>query len=149
MPLVVDQINDMINAGVPIEQINKFKEDKILEMKQGNIPLEIIKKQFDVKSYDRKDIKEYWQSITQEVEKDINYSRIEDVDEGGDVGATVDKIEKFLLGNDERYQFKPYFERALGNSGLNKIIKYHSDGQWGYEVDKPEPEGTGFLERLN
>jgi len=148
MPLVVDQINDMINAGVPIEQINKFKEDKILEMKQGNIPLEIIKEQFDVKSYDRKDIKEYWQSITQEVEKDINYSRIKDVDEGGDVSATVDKIEKFLLGNDERYQFKPYFERALGNSGLNKIIKYHSDGQWGYEVDKPEPEGTGFLEKL-
>ena len=30
MPLVVDQINDMINAGVPIEQINKFKEDKLI-----------------------------------------------------------------------------------------------------------------------
>ena len=32
MPLVVDQINDMIKAGVPVPEINKFKENKILEM---------------------------------------------------------------------------------------------------------------------
>ena len=26
MPVIVDQINDMIKAGVPVDQINKFKD---------------------------------------------------------------------------------------------------------------------------
>ena len=60
----------------------------------------------------------------------------------------AERIEKFLLGDDQRYQFLPYVERALGNSGTNKILKYHSNGEWGFEVDLPEPEGTGFLEKL-
>jgi len=147
MPLVVDQINDMIKAGVPIDQVNKFKEDKLLEMKQGNVPLKIISEQFGQKEVDRTDIQKFWQSIYTEVEKDVGYGRILDVDQIPDDNAP-DRIQKFLLGNDERYQFKPSFERALGNSGLNKMIKYHSDGQWGYKVDQPLPEGTGFLEKL-
>ena len=147
MPLVVDQINDMIKAGVPIDQVNKFKEDKLLEMKQGNVPLKIISEQFGQKEVNRTDIQKFWKSISTEVENDVGYGRILDYDQVPDDNAP-DKIQKFLLGNDERYQFKPYIERALGNSGLNKIIKYHSDGQWGYEVDQPLPEGTGFLEKI-
>ena len=30
MPVIVDQINDMIKAGVPVDQINKFKENRDL-----------------------------------------------------------------------------------------------------------------------
>lgn len=147
MPLVSDQINDMINAGVPVDQINKFKQDKLLEMKQGGIPLNIIQEQFNVKKYDRKQIQDFWSSISKQVEEDVGYKRMVDDDQVPDDNAH-DKIQKFLLGNDERYQFKPYFERALGNSGLNKMIKYHTDGQWGYQVDQPLPDGTGFLEKL-
>ena len=154
MPLVVDQINDMISAGVPLEKITEFKENKILEMKQADIPVEKITQAFGDIKYNRTDIKKYWQSISKEVEKDvkpdenIDYSRISDVDEDVEVGATADKIEKFLFGTDERYQFKPYFERAIGSSGINKIIKYHSGGGLGFETEQPEPDGTGFLEKL-
>jgi len=42
MPVIVDQINDMIKAGVPVDQINKFKENKVLEMRQADIPPEKI-----------------------------------------------------------------------------------------------------------
>ena len=46
MPLVVDQINDMISAGVPLEKITEFKENKILEMNQADIPIEKITEAF-------------------------------------------------------------------------------------------------------
>ncbi len=147
MPLVADQINDMIKAGVPVDQINKFKQDKLLEMKQGDIPLNIIQEQFNIKKYDRKQIQDFWSSISKQVEEDVGYPEIVDYDQVPDDNAH-DRIQKFLLGNDERYQFKPFFERALGNSGLNKIINYHTDGQWGYQVDQPLPGGTGFFEKL-
>jgi hypothetical protein len=147
MPVIVDQINDMIKAGVPVDQINKFKENKILEMRQADIPPEKISEAFGAVPYNRKDIREYWKSISKEVEKDVGYPNISDEMEIPDDNA-ADRIEKFLLGNDERYQLKPYVERAIGNSGLNKIIKYHSKGEWGFQYDLPEPEGTGFLEKL-
>lgn len=147
MPLVVDQINDMISAGVPVEKINEFKTSKILEMKQSGIPEEKISEAFNIKTYNRDKIKNYWQSISKEVENDINYPSILTEDQTPDDNA-ADRIQKFLLGSDERYQFKPYLERALGNSGLNKIIKYHSNGEWGYDVGTPQPEGTGFLEKV-
>ena len=147
MPVIVDQINDMIKAGVPVDQINKFKENKVLEMRQADIPPEKISEAFGAVPYNREDIREYWKSISKEVEKDVGYPEILTEDEISNDNAG-DRIEKFLLGNDERYQFKPYFEKAIGNSGINKIIKYHSKGEWGFDVDKPEPEGTGFLEKL-
>jgi hypothetical protein len=147
MPVIVDQINDMINAGVPIDQINKFKENKILEMRQSDIPPEKISEAFGAVPYNREDIREYWKSISKEVEKDVGYPNISNEMEIPDDNA-ADRIEKFLFGNDERYQFKPYFEKAIGNSGINKIIKYHSEGEWGFQYDLPEPEGTGFLEKL-
>ena len=147
MTLIVDQINDMIKAGVPVPEINKFKENKILEMRQADIPAEKISETFGAVPYDRKEIKDYWQSLTKEVEKDINYPAILTEDQIPDDNA-ADRIQKFLLGTDERYQFKPYFERAIGNSGMNKIIKYHSDGEWGFQYDLPQPDGTGFLEKL-
>ena len=147
MPLVVDQINDMIKAGVPVPEINKFKENKILEMRQADIPPEKISEAFGAVPYDRKEIKDYWQSITKEIEKDIGYPSILTEDETPDDNA-LDRIQKFLLGSDERYQFKPFFERGIGNSGTNKIIKYHSDGKWGFQYDLPQLEGTGFLEKL-
>ncbi len=147
MTLIVDQINDMIKAGVPVPEINKFKENKILEMRQADIPAEKIFETFGAVPYDRKEIKDYWQSITKEVEKDVGYPAILTEDQIPDDNA-ADRIQKFLLGTDERYQFKPYFERAIGNSGMNKIIKYHSDGEWGFQYDLPQPEGTGFLEKL-
>ena len=147
MPVIVDQINDMIKAGVPVDQINKFKENKVLEMRQADIPPEKISEAFGAVPYNREDIREYWKSISKEVEKDVGYPEILTEDEISNDNAG-DRIEKFLLGNDERYQFKPYFEKAIGNSGINKIIKYHSEGKWGFEVDQPQPEGTGFLEKL-
>jgi hypothetical protein len=147
MTLIVDQINDMIKAGVPVPEINKFKENKILEMRQADIPAEKISETFGAVPYDRKEIKDYWQSITKEVEKDVGYPAILTEDQIPDDNA-ADRIQKFLLGTDERYQFKPYFERAIGNSGMNKIIKYHSDGEWGFQYDLPQPDGTGFLEKL-
>ena len=147
MPVIVDQINDMIQSGVPIDQINKFKENKILEMRQSDIPPEKISEAFGAVPYNREDIKEYWKSISKEVEKDVGYPEILTEDQIPDDNA-ADRIEKFLFGSDERYQFKPYFEKAIGNSGINKIIKYHSEGKWGFEVDQPQPEGTGFLEKL-
>lgn len=147
MTLIVDQINDMIKAGVPVPEINKFKENKILEMRQADIPAEKISETFGAVPYDRKEIKDYWQSLTKEVEKDVGYPAILTEDQIPDDNA-ADRIQKFLLGTDERYQFKPYFERAIGNSGMNKIIKYHSDGEWGFQYDLPQPDGTGFLEKL-
>ena len=147
MPVIVNQINDMIKAGVPVDQINKFKENKVLEMRQADIPPEKISEAFGAVPYNREDIREYWKSISKEVEKDVGYPEILTEDEISNDNAG-DRIEKFLLGNDERYQFKPYFEKAIGNSGINKIIKYHSKGEWGFDVDKPEPEGTGVLEKL-
>jgi len=147
MTLIVDQINDMIKAGVPVPEINKFKENKILEMRQADIPAEKISETFGAVPYDRKEIKDYWQSIAKEVEKDVGYPSILTEDQIPNDNA-ADRIQKFLLGTDERYQFKPYFERAIGNSGMNKIIKYHSDGEWGFQYDLPQPEGTGFLEKL-
>jgi len=147
MPLVVDQINDMIKAGVPLDQINKFKEDKLLEMKQADIPINVISEAFGKQEIDKTKIQTFWQEISKQVEQDVGYPEIQTEEQMPNDNA-ADRIQKFLLGNDERYQFKPYIERALGNSGLNKIIKYHSDGQWGYEVDAPLPEGTGFLEKL-
>ena len=147
MPVIVDQINDMIKAGVPVDQINKFKENKVLELRQADIPPEKISEAFGAVPYNREDIREYWKSISKEVEKDVGYPEILTEDEISNDNAG-DRIEKFLLGNDERYQFKPYFEKAIGNSGINKIIKYHSKGEWGFDVDKPEPKGTGFLEKL-
>jgi hypothetical protein len=146
MPLIVDQINDMISAGVPTEKINQFKENKILEMKQADVPAEKINEAFGGVKYDRKDIKKYWDSIAKETKKEIDLPIISDDEISNDNAAN--RIEKFMFGTDERYQFKPYVEKALGSSGLNKIIKYHSGGGWGYEVDVPEPEGTGFLEKL-
>ena len=154
MPLVVDQINDMISAGVPLEKITEFKENKILEMNQADIPIEKITEAFGQKKYDRTDIKNYWKSISEEVKKDVNpadkvdFSQITSIDDIPKEVNAADRIEKFLFGTDERYQFKPYFEKALGNSGVNKIIKYHSGGGLGYEVDAPAPDGTGFLEKL-
>ena len=112
MPLVADQINDMIKAGVPVDQINKFKQDKLLEMKQGDIPLNIIQEQFNIKKYDRKQIQDFWSSISKQVEEDVGYPEIVDYDQVPDDNAH-DRIQKFLLGNDERYQFKPFFERAF------------------------------------
>ena len=147
MTLIVDQINDMIKAGVPVPEINKFKENKILEMRQADIPAEKISETFGAVPYDRKEIKDYWQSIAKEVEKDVGYPSILTEDQIPNNNA-ADRIQKFLLGTDERYQFKPYFERAIGNSGMNKIIKYHSDGEWGFQYDLPQPDGTGFLEKL-
>lgn len=147
MTLIVDQINDMIKAGVPVPEINKFKENKILEMRQADIPAEKISETFGAVPYDRKEIKDYWQSIAKEVEKDVGYPSILTEDQIPNDNA-ADRIQKFLLGTDERYQFKPYFERAIGNSGMNKIIKYHSDGEWGFQYDLPQPDGTGFLEKL-
>jgi len=154
MPVIVDQINDMIKAGVPIQEINNFKENKILEMKQADIPVEKITETFGDVKYDRTDIKNYWKSISEEVKKDINpadevdFSQIKSIEDIPKEVNAADRIEKFLFGTDDRYQFKPYFKKALGNSGLNKIIKYHSGGGWGYEVDVPQPEGTGFLEKV-
>ncbi len=152
MPLVVDQINDMISAGVPLEKITEFKENKILEMQQADIPIEKITEAFGSKKYDRTDIQNYWKSISKKVKKEVNpadkvdFSQIKSIDDIPKEVNAADRIEKYLFGTDERYQFKPYMEKALGNSGLNKIIKYHSGGGWGYEVDAPVPDGTGFLE---
>ena len=154
MPLVVDQINDMISAGVPLEKITEFKENKILEMQQADIPVEKITEAFGSKKYDRTDIQNYWKSISEEVKKEVNpadkvdFSQIKSIDDIPKEVNAADRIEKYLFGTDERYQFKPYMEKALGNSGLNKIIKYHSGGGLGYEVDAPVPDGTGFLEKL-
>jgi hypothetical protein len=154
MPLVVDQINDMISAGVPLEKITEFKENKILEMQQADIPIEKITEAFGSKKYDRTDIQNYWKSISEEVKKEVNpadkvdFSQIKSIDDIPKEVNAADRIEKYLFGTDERYQFKPYMKKALGNAGLNKIIKYHSGGGLGYEVDAPVPDGTGFLEKL-
>ena len=154
MPVIVDQINDMVKAGVPVDQINKFKEEKILEMRQADIPPETIYETFGSTKYTKDEIRKYWQSISKQVEQDVNpadqvdFSQIKSYEDIPKEVNAADRIQKFLLGTDERYQFKPYFEKAIGNSGLNKIIKYHSEGEWGFEVDAPEPEGTGFLEKL-
>ncbi len=154
MPVIVDQINDMVKAGVPVDQINKFKEEKILEMRQADIPPEKIYETFGSTKYTKDEIRKYWQSISKEVEQDVNpadqvdFSQMKSYEDIPKEVNAADRIQKFLLGTDERYQFKPYFEKAIGNSGLNKIIKYHSEGEWGFEVDAPEPEGTGFLEKL-
>ena len=69
--------------------------------------------------------------FSEEVKKDVNpadkvdFSQITSIDDIPKEVNAADRIEKFLFGTDERYQFKPYFEKALGNSGVNKIIKYN------------------------
>ena len=119
MPLVVDQINDMISAGVPLEKITEFKENKILEMQQADIPVEKITEAFGSKKYDRTDIQNYWKSISEEVKKDINpvdkvdFSQIKSIDDIPKEVNAADRIEKYLFGTDERYQFKPYMEKSL------------------------------------
>ena len=151
MTTLSETIKDMVNANVPPEKINEWSQNKINEMIEAEVPAEKITEAFGAVKYDRTEIKNYWKNIStdieKDIEKDIGYARITDDMDVPDDNAG-EKIQTFLLGDDKRYQFKPYFERAVGNSGINKIIKYHSDGQFGFEVDQPEPEGTGFLEKL-
>ena len=109
MPLVVDQINDMISAGVPLEKITEFKENKILEMQQADIPVEKITEAFGSKKYDRTDIQNYWKSISEEVKKEVNpadkvdFSQIKSIDDIPMEVNYADRIEKYLFGTDERY----------------------------------------------
>ena len=151
MTTLSETIKDMVDANVPPEKINEWSQNKINEMIEAEVPAEKITEAFGAVKYDRTEIKNYWKNIStdieKDIEKDIGYARITDDMDVPDDNAG-EKIQTFLLGDDKRYQFKPYFERAVGNSGINKIIKYHSDGQFGFEVDQPEPEGTGFLEKL-
>ena len=154
MTTISEQIKDLTAAGVSTEEINKWSQEKVLDMVGAGVPPEKISEAFGVVPFDRKNEKNYWKSISQEVENDIkkfdniDFSKMESIEDIPKEVNAAERIEKFLLGSDQRYQFLPYVERALGNSGTNKIIKYHSNGEWGFEVDLPEPEGTGFLEKL-
>ena len=148
MTVISSQINDMVSANVPPEKINEWSQTKAKELIEAGVKPEKITEAFGVVPFDRKNEKKYWQSISSEIEKDIDFSKMESVDDIPKEVNALDRIQKFLLGDDERYQFKPYFEKAIGSSGVNKIIQYHSEGEWGYDWNLPEPEGTGFLEKL-
>jgi len=154
MTTISEQIKDLTAAGVSTKEINKWSQEKVLDMVGAGVPPEKISEAFGVVPFDRKNEKNYWKSISQEVENDIkkfddiDFSKMENIEDIPKEVNAAERIKKFLLGSDQRYQFLPYIERALGNSGTNKIIKYHSNGEWGFEVDLPEPEGTGFLEKL-
>ncbi len=118
-------IKDMVDANVPPEKINEWSQNKINEMIEAEVPAEKITEAFGAVKYDRTEIKNYWKNIStdieKDIEKDIGYARITDDMDVPDDNAG-DKIQTFLLGDDKRYQFKPYFERAVGNSGINKTI---------------------------
>ena len=148
MTVISSQIKDMVSANVPPEKINEWSQTKAKELIEAGVKPEKITEAFGVVPFDRKNEKKYWQSISSEIEKDIDFSKMESVDDIPKEVNALDRIQKFLLGDDERYQFKPYFEKAIGSSGVNKIIQYHSEGEWGYDWNLPEPEGTGFLEKL-
>ena len=141
MPTIVDQINDMQKAGVPSKEIENFKNNTLQEMQKAGVPTDVISKEFGTEPYDRSDIKSFWQKISSNLENEFKERRVRREEAG-------DKIEEWLLGSDRDYQFTPYLKRGIGNSGINKIIRYHSGGEYGLETNFPEIEGTGFLEKL-
>jgi len=154
MTTISEQIKDLTAAGASSTEINTWSKGKVEDMIGAGIPAEKITEAFGVVPFDRKNEKNYWKSISSEVEKevknfqDIDFSKMESIEDIPQEINAAGAIEKFLLGSDERYQFLPYVKKALGSSGVNKMIKYHSTGEFGFEVDVPEPEGTGFLEKL-
>ena len=154
MTTISEQIKDLTAAGASSTEINTWSKGKVEDMIGAGIPAEKITEAFGVVPFDRKNEKNYWKSISSEVEKevknfqDIDFSKMESIEDIPQEVNAAGAIEKFLLGSDERYQFLPYVKKALGSSGVNKMIKYHSTGEFGFEVDVPEPEGTGFLEKL-
>ena len=154
MTTISEQIKDLTAAGASSTEINTWSKGKVEDMIAAGIPAQKITEAFGVVPFDRKNEKNYWKSISSEVEKevknfqDIDFSKMESIEDIPQEVNAAGAIEKFLLGSDERYQFLPYVKKALGNSGVNKMIKYHSTGEFGFEVDVPQPEGTGFLEKL-
>lgn len=154
MTVISEQIKDLTAAGVSTQEINEWSKGKVEDMIGAGIPAEEITEAFGVVPFDRKNEKNYWKSISSEVEKevknfqDINFSKMESIEDIPKEVNAAGAIEKYLLGTDERYQFLPYVKKALGASGVNKMLKYHTTGEFGFEVDMPQPEGTGFLEKL-
>jgi hypothetical protein len=154
MTVISEQIKDLTAAGVSTQEINEWSKGKVEDMIGAGIPAKEITEAFGVVPFDRKNEKNYWKSISSEVEKevenfqDINFSKMESIEDIPKEVNAAGAIEKFLLGSDERYQFLPYVKKALGASGVNKMLKYHTTGEFGFEVDMPQPEGTGFLEKL-
>nr|BAR16452.1 hypothetical protein [uncultured Mediterranean phage uvMED] len=154
MTVISEQIKDLTAAGVSTQEINEWSKGKVEDMIGAGIPAEEITEAFGVVPFDRKNEKNYWKSISSEVEKevenfqDINFSKMKSIEDIPKEVNAAGAIEKYLLGTDERYQFLPYVKKALGSSGVNKMLKYHTTGEFGFEVDMPQPEGTGFLEKL-
>jgi len=154
MTTISEQIKDLTAAGASSTEINTWSKGKLEDMIGAGIPAQEITEAFGVVPFDRKNEKNYWKSISSEVEKevknfqDIDFSKMESYEDIPQEVNAAGAIEKFLLGSDERYQFLPYVKKALGASGVNKMLKYHTTGEFGFEVDVPEPEGTGFLEKL-
>ncbi len=154
MTVISEQIKDLTAAGVSTQEINEWSKGKVEDMIGAGIPAEEITEAFGVVPFDRKNEKNYWKSISSEVEKevenfqDINFSKMKSIEDIPKEVNAAGAIEKYLLGTDERYQFLPYVKKALGASGVNKMLKYHTTGEFGFEVDMPQPEGTGFLEKL-
>ena len=141
MPTIAERILEAEKAGVPKYEIERFKKESIQKMIDADFPQEQINKELNIdQTKTRNDIKLYWSNLNQEIEKDIT--------DGADEKNIHERIQTFLLGDDKDYQFLPYFKRAIGQSGLNKMIAYHSKREFGLDTDYKEIEGTGFLEKL-
>ena len=141
MPTVADRILDMQKAGAPSEEIESYKNNQLQEMQNAGVPQDVISREFGTEPYDRKEIKSFWQKISIDVENEFKEKRVRREEAG-------DKIEQWLLGSDREYNFTPYLRRGIGQSGLNKMIRYHSSGDYGLPTEYSEIEGTGFLEKL-
>ena len=141
MPTIAERILEAEKAGVPKYEIERFKKESIQKMIDADFPQEQINKELNIdQTKTRNDIKLYWSNLNKEIEKDIT--------DGADEKNIHERIQTFLLGDDKDYQFLPYFKRAIGQSGLNKMIAYHSKREFGLDTDYKEIEGTGFLEKL-
>jgi len=141
MPTVADTILDMQKAGVPSEEIENYKNNQLQDMQKAGVPVDVISKEFGTEPYDRKEIKSFWKNISSEIENEFKERKVRREEVG-------DKIQQFLLGSDNEYNFTPYLKRAIGQSGTNKLIRYHSEGDYGLSTEYNEIEGTGFLEKL-
>ncbi len=141
MPTVAEEIQTMQKAGVPSEEIEKFKNSQLQDMQNAGVPQDVISKEFGTEPYDRKEIKSFWQNISTGIENEFKERKIKREE-------ASDKIQEWLLGSDNEYNFTPYVKRGVGSSGTNKMLRYHLGEDYSLPTEFPEIEGTGFLEKL-
>lgn len=137
-------LNQLKEAGFNDQEIKDYVNKESTTLFNAGFNEQEINQYFGIKEPNTKEIKSFWQKISDEAKQTYQAERLREEQLGKQTKENIIKAKETLVGKE--FEPKKYWERGVGKQIFSLIDAYNTTGKLPEVFKTPEPEDTGYLE---